>query len=102
MAVQAEAVKKNYFLKEFDIKSAYLLAALNEDVYCKVPYGMYVDKNTKCLKILKSLYGLKQSGFNFYTKLSRDLINMGFVQSRNDPTLRNIDKSKNAAEEMEA
>lgn len=75
---------------------------MNEDVCCNVSYGMYVDKNTKCLKILKSLYGLKQSGFNFYTKLSRDLINMGFVQSRNDPTLRNIDKSKNAAEEMEA
>ena len=94
MAVQAEAVKKKYFLKEFDVKSAYLLAKLTDDVYCKVPHGMYVDKNTKCLKILKSLYGLKQSGYNWFSKLSRDLKKIGFVQSQVDPCFFNYIKEE--------
>ena len=94
MAVQAEAVKKKYFMKEFDVKSAYLLAELTDDVYCKVPHGMYVDKNTKCLKILKSLYGLKQSGYNWFSKLSKDLKKIGFVQSEVDPCFFNYIKDE--------
>ena len=94
MAVQAEAVKLKYFLKSFDVRSAYLLADLNEDVYAKVPYGMYVDKNTKCLKILKSLYGLKQSGYNWFSKLSGDLKQIGFTQSKVDPCFFNLKRKE--------
>ena len=85
MACIAEAAKMGYILKEFDVKSAYLLADLNEDVYAKVPFGMFIDGKTGCLKIEKSLYGLKQSGFNWFSKLSTDLKKIGFEQSDVDP-----------------
>ena len=87
MILMAEAAKMGYILKEFDVKSAYLLADLNEDVYCKLPYGMFVDRKTQCLKVMKSLYGLKQSGYNWFTKLRDNLEEIGFTQSRNDPCL---------------
>jgi len=93
MAVMAEATALGLLLKEFDVKCAYLLADLTEDVYCKVPYGMYVDPGTKCLKILKSLYGLKQSGYNWFSKLSSNLINIGFEQSIVDPCFFNYRKN---------
>ena len=85
MATMAEATKFKMLLKSFDVKCAYLLADLSEDLYAQVPYGMYVDPKTKCLKILKSLYGLKQSGYNWFSKLSNNLIKIGFSQSKVDP-----------------
>ena len=46
---------------------------------------MYVDLKTQCLHILKSLYGLKQSGYNWFSKLSNNLREIGFEQSTVDP-----------------
>ena len=91
-AIMAEAAKQGMLLKSFDVKSAYLLADLTDDVYARLPFGMTVDPETKCLKIMKSLYGLKQSGYNWFSKLSKDLVNIGFVQSEVDPCFFNLER----------
>ena len=90
MATMAEATAMKHFLYSFDVKSAYLLADLTEEVYARVPYGMYVDPKTQCLRILKSLYGLKQSGYNWFSKLSNNLREIGFEQSTVDPCFFNL------------
>ncbi|UTT96946.1 hypothetical protein NDA17_001929 [Ustilago hordei] len=44
-----------------DVKQAYLNSSLHHDVYLKPPIGMKVQPG-KVLKLVKGLYGLKQSG----------------------------------------
>ena len=83
----AEAVHKKWYLGEFDVKGAYLLAEVKEDVYAALPHGMTAEKGTNSLKLNKSLYGLKQAGFNWNTKFTKVLQSVGFQRSRIDPCL---------------
>jgi hypothetical protein len=85
--VTAEAVHKRWYLGEFDVKGAYLLAEVTEDVYAALPWGMERKKGTNSLKLNKSLYGLKQAGFNWNTKFTKVLESVGFKRSRIDPCL---------------
>lgn len=65
------AVAKNYKLKYIDVKGAYLMAKLDEEIFMKLPPGIMEDKDShgKCLRLKKSLYGLKQSGRNWNLRL---------------------------------
>jgi hypothetical protein len=47
------------------------------------PEGEY--RKSYVLRLNKSLYGLKQAGYNWFVKLSNGLQDLGFVQSSNDP-----------------
>ena len=93
LSVAAQLGHSVYF---FDIKSAYLLAELNEDVYCQLPPGIEIGLDpvtgANCLQIKKSLYGLPQSGHNHYKRLTTQLLTLGFVQSKNDPCLFTLKK----------
>ena len=89
-AVLADGVHHRHHFFEFDVKCAYMLAELKEDIYAVLPHGIetYVDTTGKnSLRILKSLYGLRQSGYNWFTKFSDDLAAIGFRQSKVDPCL---------------
>jgi hypothetical protein len=44
----------------FDIKNAFTESEIKEDIYLKAPQGVHVKKGN-VLKVLRSLYGLKQS-----------------------------------------
>jgi hypothetical protein len=51
--------------------TAYLYGSLDSDIYMKVPDGilvpnMHVNHNMYCVKLVKSLYDLKQSGRMWY------------------------------------
>ena len=85
LALLANAVHKHHFLEEFDVKCAYLLSKLTDTVYARVPYGMQVDPDTNALKLNRSLYGLKQSGYNWNKKFSAVLRSLRFRQSKVDP-----------------
>jgi hypothetical protein len=58
-------------------------------VYMELPIGFNALHNESCklyvLCINKSLYGLKQAGYNWFTKLSHGFQDRGFVPSNIDP-----------------
>ena len=63
------AISNGYQLKQMDIKIAYLNAPIEEDVVIKQPEGFeLLDENGKpfVCKLKKNLYGLKQSGRNWF------------------------------------
>ncbi|ETW77113.1 hypothetical protein HETIRDRAFT_248012, partial [Heterobasidion irregulare TC 32-1] len=57
------AAKENWLLEQIDVKSAYLNGKLDEEIFMRQPEGFQVlGKEDWLLRLLKSLYGLKQSG----------------------------------------
>ena len=52
---------KGLKVKQMDIKGAYLNGILQETVYMKQPEG-FKDGTGRVCKLIKTLYGLKQSG----------------------------------------
>ena len=70
-------------MHQIDIKGAYLNGELNENevLYMQHPPG-YKDSNagTRILRLIKTLYGLKQSGHRWYQKLSSIFVSLGFKQ----------------------
>jgi hypothetical protein len=50
------------------VKSAFLFAPLEEDIYIKTPEGL--KRLSLYLKLVKSLYGLKQAPKNWYKTLT--------------------------------
>ena len=77
-------------LKQMDIKTAYLNAPIQEDVVIKQPEGFeLLDENGRqfVCKLKKSLYGLKQSGRNWFLTLKAFLITLRFVNSFHDECL---------------
>lgn len=86
----ALAAQQKCQVYQMDIKTAYLNADIEEEIYLKQPDGFVkMDKDGRplvCL-LLKSIYGLKQSGRNWYQLLVDYLLELGFKPSPNDPCL---------------
>ena len=73
-----------------DIKTAYLKADMEENIYMEQPEGFGVknnEGNQVYCKLRKSLYGLKQSGRNWYLTLKTFLERIGFRACINDKCL---------------
>ncbi|KAI0993606.1 hypothetical protein K3495_g14578, partial [Podosphaera aphanis] len=71
---------------QFDIKNAFTESEIKETVYLKPPQGIKVTKG-KSLRVLRSLYGLKQSARDWNLLLRSHIKKWGFVQSSADPCL---------------
>lgn len=70
-----------------DVKTAYLHASIDCEIYMKQPEGFEVESKTGeelVCKLNKSLYGLKQSGRNWNKMLNDFLIENDFVQNSTD------------------
>ena len=80
------ACQNDLLLHQMDVKSAYLHAPINEEVYVAQPQG-YDSNPDKVWKLRKSLYGLKQSGRNWSITLHKYLKELNFEQSKADPCL---------------
>tara|TARA_B100000513_G_scaffold134466_1_gene60444 strand:- start:24 stop:4298 length:4275 start_codon:yes stop_codon:yes gene_type:complete len=89
--MMAIAATEGWKIKQLDIKSAFVNATVEEDIYMKPPEGMEVKKdkqgNKLCLKLERALYGLKQAGRNWYENLEKWLLSQNFVRSKVDPCL---------------
>ena len=58
----AAAASQNLHMEQMDVTTAFLYAALEEEVYLEIPEGMFAEAPPgKVLRLLKALYGLKQS-----------------------------------------
>lgn len=78
----------NLELQQMDVVTAFLNGDLNEDIYMTVPEGLKTNATSnKVCKLLKSLYGLKQSPRQWYLKMHEFLLQIGFTSSLNDPCL---------------
>ena len=81
------AAKENFYLKQLDVKSAYLYPQIDEEVYLEQPKGFEeYDKSDKKLvcKLNMSIYGLKQAAKNWYQELSGFLLDNEFARSKHD------------------
>ncbi len=74
--------------KSIDFVLAFPQADLEVPVYMELPLGFDAPENGSrklyVLCLIKSLYGLKQAGYNWFAKLHNSLINCGFTQSNID------------------
>jgi hypothetical protein len=56
----AMVVAENLECRQYDVKNAFTEATLKERIYLSTPQGVLV-KNRYSLRVLRSLYGLKQA-----------------------------------------
>ena len=75
-----------------DVVTAYLYGSLDSDIYMKVPDGIQIpnpnaNRNMYCVKLKKSLYGLKQSGRMWYNRLSEFLLKKGYTNNDDCPCI---------------
>ncbi|MBW0529693.1 hypothetical protein O181_069408 [Austropuccinia psidii MF-1] len=70
--------------EQLDIKSTFLNAPLEEDIYLTIPQGLDRDKKHTCLKLKKAIYGLKKAPLEWCKCLSSWLVDFGFSISKAD------------------
>ena len=81
-------VQYDLIVHQMDVKSAYLNADIDCEIFVEQPLGCTVPgKEDLVWKLNKSLYGLKQSGRNWNDLLKKELLENGFVQSVVDPCM---------------
>ena len=81
------AVQYDLVIHQMDVKTAFLNAPIDCELYVEQPEGFTVknEKGKKLVgKLKKSLYGLKQSGCNWYSMLNSYLQEQNFSQSLAD------------------
>ena len=79
------AAHQNREIHQNDIKIAYLNAERHDDIYMHaLPGYLKPEDEGKVLKLLRSLYGLKQAGFEWSEELEKFFLNAGFTRSQVD------------------
>jgi hypothetical protein len=71
-------------IQQMDVKGAYLNGILQEKIYMKQPEG-FSDGSGRVCQLIKTLYGLKQSGREWNKQLDRKLKEKGFTNLKSDP-----------------
>jgi hypothetical protein len=73
-------------VEQMDIKTAFLNADIEEDIYLEMPDGVSVSKN-RVLKLRKALYGIKQAPKAWNDNIDAFLRSLGFVPCIKDPCI---------------
>jgi hypothetical protein len=83
--------KLDYEMDNIDVKTAFLYATLNEEVYIKIPDGYpnatSLRNQGKVLRLKKSLYGLKQASNEWNKELDNAICSFGFNPLRTEPCI---------------
>ena len=83
----ATAAYNDWDCLQCDVDTAYLYSAVSEDIYVEQPHGFEVrGPNGEILvwKLQRSLYGLKQSAYNWNNTISSYFSELGFTASPAD------------------
>jgi hypothetical protein len=82
------ASAKGYSVDTIDVTAAYLYAPINETVYIQFPEFIDIDRKPgHCYVLEKSMYGLPQSGRNWFKTIKATLERLGFSSSQGDQCL---------------
>ncbi|KAJ1577966.1 hypothetical protein NDA12_000309 [Ustilago hordei] len=95
-AILALAVQNDWEVHALDITMAYLNSRLKEAIYMKPPEGSGVAPR-QVYKVVKGLYGLKQSGREWNQEFDRSLRRMGFFQVECAPCIYTKGQGKDMA-----
>ena len=83
-------------LHQMDVKTAFLNGELDEEIYMEQPVGFIKEnEHEKVCRLLKSIYGLKQSSRQWYIRFHNTIISNDFTMIDEDHcvyTKRNKDK----------
>jgi len=79
------AAKEDLEMAQFDIKTAFLNAELNEQMFMEVPKGFNDAKENMVCRLKKSLYELKQSSRAWNKTFTKFLNDYNLIQSKADP-----------------
>ncbi|GBM07228.1 Retrovirus-related Pol polyprotein from transposon TNT 1-94, partial [Araneus ventricosus] len=72
-------IQKNLEMYALNVKTAFLNGDLQETLYMEQPMG-YNDNSGRVGKLLKSLYGLKQTSRQWFNRLTDFIIHLNFQQ----------------------
>lgn len=91
----AIAAQYDYKMEHMDVKTAFLNGTLEESIYMNQPEGFVDPKHpTKVCRLVKTIYGLKQSPRAWYKRIDSYLKRCGFAQSEADSNVYKMhDKS---------
>jgi len=79
------AAQHDWEIHQVDIKSVYLYASIQEEIYIRAPPGYLSDgQQGKVLKLKQSLPGLKQAGFEWVKELAGVFKKLEFSCSKVD------------------
>lgn len=93
--ILALAAHENLEMLQMDVCTAYLNGTITENIFMHQPDG-YMQKGLerKVCKLIKSLYGLKQSGRRWYERLDEYLIKCNFTRDAADTNLYILTKEE--------
>lgn len=82
------AAEYDWFIDQWDVTTAFLYGKIKEDIYMLQPKGAVAKgQETKVCKLQRSLYGLKQASNAWFKELDKEMLNLGFIQSKIEPCL---------------
>ena len=81
------------YIEQMDVETAFLNGPVKSEVYIHEPKGFETGENKVC-KLIKALYGLKESPRAWYETLHEYLEKLNFIRSRYDYCLY-VNKSSN-------
>jgi len=84
----AFATSEGLNMQMMDVVTAYLYGSIDKEIYMTVPEGIDYNKDKfkrPCVRLNRSLYGLKQSGRMWFQRLSSFLTSCGFINSDISP-----------------
>jgi hypothetical protein len=86
-AIIAVAALEDLEIESIDISSAFLNGELEEEVYMEQPEGFHQGAYDDFLRLLKGIYGLRQSPRVWHKTLDKVLQQMGFRKVRCDHSI---------------